>query len=142
MAVYFAESCGYIKIGYAKDAVKRAASLTDKGTRPLDVPQGAPVDLIGWVPGDYWQEGAFHARFIDQRVRGEWFSLTADDVRPLIWEDPRGVDLHRMTAHAVLAMHRDPSLTRAAVESAGVRVLAPSPEEQQRLLHGLLGGAA
>jgi hypothetical protein len=142
MSVYFAESCGYIKIGFAKDPIARASSLTEKGTRPLDVPHGAPVDLIGWVPGGYWQEGAFHARFIDRRVRGEWFDLDPEDVRPLIWEDPQGVDVQRMTAQAVFVMHRHPEFTREQLEAAGVEILAPSHAEQIRRLNAALGGAA
>jgi len=129
MAVYFAEAGGYIKIGYSHDPIARAVTITRSGKRPADLPFNTEVDLIGWVPGSQWHEGAIHAEHIDARVEGEWFRLDREHVHSLIWRDPRGFDLHRMSATAVLYCREHPELTRDQIESAGVRILAATDAE-------------
>lgn len=129
MSVYFAEAGGYIKIGYSHDPIGRSATITTSGTRPSDLPRGAGVDLIGWVPGDHWREGSIHAQFVDSRVRGEWFRLDREAMHELIWQDPHGVDLHRMSASAVFCALNYPHFTRDELESAGVRIHAATEAE-------------
>ena len=131
MSVYFAKSGDYIKIGYSANPAQRAQSITRLATRPAAIKYKDPVELIGWVPGNMWREGVYHAQHIDRRVAGEWFSLDVDYVRELIWQDPRGVDLLRMSAWAVFACIENPDLTRDEIAASGVPVLATT-----------LGGAA
>ena len=120
MSVYFAEAGGFTKIGYSKNPVKRAATLTTNGKRPDGLPRGAFVDLIGWVPGDTWREAEIQAQFIDRRVAGEWFRLIdRETIHDLIWTDPRGVDLHRMSTLHVFYAVENPGATRAEMEAAG-----------------------
>lgn len=126
MSVYFAEAGGYTKIGYSANPISRAATLTTNGKRPADLPRGEYVDLIGWVPGDTWREGVLHAQFVGSRVAGEWFHrVDRDVIRGLIWADPRGVDLHRMTALAAMYAIRHPGITRADIEAAGITLTCP-----------------
>lgn len=146
MAVYFATSRGYTKIGYAADPFQRIGTVTTNGTRPSDLPRKSKARLIGWVPGSYWDEGALHGRFKDRRVRGEWFRDIDDvEVRDLIWSDPRGVDIKRMSASAVFAMHANPDLSREDLAAAGVIVNAVPAEEaikrlSEQLTRALAGG--
>lgn len=115
MSVYFAQVGRYIKIGYSRDPFKRAQTITRSGKRPNDVPFAADVTLLGYIPGTRRDELLLHARFDAAWVAGEWFALTPKDVRPLIWDDPRGVDIQRMSAQAVFAMLEHPDLTRDEV---------------------------
>lgn len=130
MSVYFAEAGGYTKIGYSHDPIKRSTSLTRRGVRPDDLPYGAKANLIGWIPGDTWTEGSIHGRFMDRRVKGEWFNLIdREQIEGLIWDDPRGVSIRRMSAFAVLMADKHPALTRDELEAAGVPILARSFDE-------------
>lgn len=125
MSVYFATSGPYVKVGYSVDPFSRVGSITRNGTRPDDLPALSEARLIGWIPGDVHREMAMLVRFAKHRVAGEWFSgdiLT--EVRDVIWEDPSGVDLDRMSAMAVLAADRNRDATRAEIEAAGVRIEA------------------
>ena len=117
MSVYFIRVGEYIKIGYSHDPVNRATTVTRSGIRPADIPFGADVDLIGWVPGDVWTERAFHVQHIEHRVAGEWFRLTREAAEELIWSDPRGIDLERMTAQAVFVSLKHPEITREEMYS-------------------------
>lgn len=112
MSVYFAQSCGYTKIGYSGDPIQRAESITRLGERPAEIPHKAPATLLGWIPGDRSVEATYHRRFADQCVEAEWFSLDEAEVRSIIWDDPRGVDMQRMSGLAVFAALRHPELTR------------------------------
>lgn len=144
MSIYFAEAGGYIKIGYSAVPCKRAGSLTTNGTRPNDLPRGAEVDLIGWVPGDRWREGEVQARFIAKRVAGEWFrDIDREVICELIWSDPCGIDVYRMSAQAVFYAIRNPGVTRDEMTAAGVMVEAlPEDEVLERASRMLAGGAA
>lgn len=124
MSVYFARVGDYMKIGFSDDPIARATTITRMGTRPADVAVGDTVDLVGWVPGDVWREGYYHAQHIESRVVGEWFHLDRKCAEDLIWADPRGVDLERMSAMAVFACLRHPELTRDEIEAAGIPVMA------------------
>lgn len=135
MAVYFAESCGFVKIGYSHNPLSRAKTITRSGIRPAGIPFGAEANLIGWIPGDVWRERALHVEHIDDRVAGEWFSIDVDHVRDLIWQDPAGVDIKRMTAASVFTLMNSPEgVTRADVEAAGVQIDAqPLAESLARM---------
>lgn len=124
MSVYFIEAGPYMKIGFSDDPIARAESVTRTGRRPDDLPREADAELIGWIPGDRKAEARLHRRFAYLRVAGEWFWSEREQAAELIWADPRGVDIHRMSARAVLAMRKHPTLTRAEVELAGIPVLA------------------
>ena len=128
MSVYFARSGIYTKIGYSKDPIARATTVTTHGARPDDVARGADVTLMGWVPGDRKREAEFHRAFASTSVAGEWFDVDEATVRGLLWDDPRGVDVQRMSALAVFAMLRSPNVTRAELDAAGVPVEAPPLE--------------
>jgi hypothetical protein len=72
MSVYFitARQVGMVKIGCAYEPFKRLADLQG----------GSPVELVleGVRKGAYREEREFHARFAALRVRGEWFTLSAE----------------------------------------------------------------
>lgn len=112
MSVYFAQSCGYTKVGFSKDPIARSESITRLGERPADIPHKAPATLLGWIPGDRSVEAAYHRRFADHCVEAEWFSLDEAEVRSIIWGDPRGVDIQGMSAQLVFGALRHPDLTR------------------------------
>lgn len=129
MSVYFLESGPYMKIGFSDNPIARAGTVTRLGKRPDDLPFEAEVDLIGWIPGDRKVETKVHKVFADIRVAGEWFWSERKVVEAAIWSDPRGVDMHRMSAIAVGTMHKYPTLTRAEVEAAGIPVAAVALED-------------
>lgn len=124
MSVYFAAAGPYIKIGYSADPIARASTVTTAGKRPATLPRATPTHLIGWIPGDRAVEAAMHQRFAADHVAGEWFYISADMVRDLIWADPRGVDMRRMSAMAVFTAQARPEATREQMELAGIPVEA------------------
>jgi hypothetical protein len=71
---------GLTKIGYAYDPHKRLATITRQ--EPL-LPKPFNFKLLtAWLaPGRVERE--LHYYFSAKRVRGEWFSLTSDDLREL-----------------------------------------------------------
>lgn len=129
MSVYFIESGLYMKIGFSKDPFSRDVTVTRNGTRPDDLPFDSDTDMIGWIPGDRKVEKRMHERFAHLRVAGEWFWSEREQAAEIIWADPHGVDIHRMSAQAVFAMHRYPALSRAELEAAGIPVAAVSERE-------------
>lgn len=133
MSVYFAIAGDYMKIGYSWNPISRASTITTNCARPDDLPRATEVDLIGWVPGGHHREAEFHAKFADKRVAGEWFrGISRDEAAALVWDDPRGCDIQRMSAMAVFAAVRYPNATRDDIEAAGITVLAVSEEEGMR----------
>jgi hypothetical protein len=54
--------------------------------RLIDLRVGTPValHLLGVIPGDEHLEAMLHRHFADHHVRGEWFSLTREDVEKLL----------------------------------------------------------
>jgi hypothetical protein len=139
MSVYFIESGPYMKIGFSDDPISRNSTVTRLGKRPDDLPFDHETDLIGWIPGDRKVERRLHKQFESIRVAGEWFWSEREKVAALIWDDPRGVDLHRMAASAVFTMRKYPTLTRAALEGAGLTVMAASLDDA---LDGMFGEAS
>jgi len=139
MSVYFVESGPYMKIGFSKDPFSRTASVTRNGTRPDDLPFHHDAELIGWIPGDRKVERRMHDRFASLRVAGEWFWSERGKVEALIWDDPRGVDIHRMSAVAVFAMRQNPGMTRDEIANGGISILAVPLEDA---LHSIFGPAS
>lgn len=68
--IYFilAPELGRIKIGFAKQPWSRLSKLQ------TDCP--CDVRLVAFIDGDVVAEKALHARFADQRLRGEWFTYS------------------------------------------------------------------
>lgn len=124
MSVYFAQAGAHIKIGHSADPIERVSTLTRNGTRPSDVAHCAEAELLGWVPGDRAVEAAWHRRFAADHVAGEWFYLDPAAVRDLIWDDPCGIDLERMSALAVFAAHYHRGVSREQIAAAGIPVEA------------------
>jgi hypothetical protein len=127
MSVYFATAGDYLKIGYSADPAGRMNTVTRNGKRPDDLPWGARVKLIGWIPGDRGRERSLHDVHASHRVAGEWFRLGPDAIREHIWADPRGIDVERMTAATVFALRAYPHLTRDDLAERGVQIEA-TPE--------------
>lgn len=146
MSVYFARVGDYVKIGFSDDPVGRSTSVTRLGLRPARIEHGAEVDFIGWIPGDLSREAELHARFAAKRTTGEWFILDRPTVEAIIWDDPSGVDIKRMSMMAVLACLKYPEMTRDELEAAGITILGRSIEEiladPDSILNKALGGAA
>lgn len=140
MAVYFAEACGYIKIGFSTNPLGRVGSITRLGKRPADIPESAHADLLGWVPGGRDEEKAMHARFADRRVDGEWFSIDPTEIVTLLWDDPRGYDFVGMTFHVGMTSLDHPELTRDDMERSGVRIAAYTADEQRQKMRDLMAG--
>ena len=72
--VYLIQVTGtaFFKIGFTSDIHFRLASL--KAANPM------PLEVVATTRGARKLEGRFHRRFQLQRVRGEWFELSEDDV--------------------------------------------------------------
>lgn len=129
MSVYFAEAGPYIKIGYSADPISRVSTITTSGTRPADLPRKAEASLIGWLPGERKEEQDWHRFFSRQRVEGEWFTLDRDVIEDLIWADPFGISIRRMSAIAVFVACKHPNLTREQMALLGIQVEAPPVQE-------------
>lgn len=63
--VYFIEAGGFIKIGFTTDLASRLLSLDTASPHRLNV--------IRQEPGTLTDEAAYHERFADLWVKGEWF---------------------------------------------------------------------
>lgn len=68
--IYFIQSGDCIKIGYSNNPEKRRAAIA---TASLDT-----CVLLLVLDGGYSEEKAFHEKFREYRIRGEWFSLSPD----------------------------------------------------------------
>lgn len=142
MSVYFAAVGGYVKIGYSADPIGRTSTVTVNAKRPTDVPRGADAQLIGWVPGERDEEARWHRSFAADHVAGEWFYIDPDVVSQLIWADPCGIDLDRMSALAVLAANAHPGISREEIAAAGIPVNAKAFDQIDWSILALTGGAA
>lgn len=87
--IYFIRSGEFVKIGY-----------TSKGTvdgRLADLQTGSPRELepLVEVDGDRKVESALHSIFSEERVSGEWFTLSRRLIRTvgLLIHDPGYLDL-------------------------------------------------
>lgn len=138
MSVYFAQAGAYVKIGYSHNPISRSATITTTGTRPADLPRGADVTFLGWVPGDTWTERAWHVRFAEDRVAGEWFYLAPDVVREAIWADPAGIDAVRMPALTVFVARDHPGVTRQQLVDAGLEMEATTLAEARMRFNSIM----
>ncbi|VXC06763.1 GIY-YIG nuclease family protein [Aeromicrobium sp. 9AM] len=115
MSVYFASVGLYMKVGYSKDPVGRAASLTTGKAqyRPADIERGAHADLIGWFPGDHAAERAAHMALGRKHVMCEWF-IDCPEVRDYLRYQDDAVLVHELSALALLAVLRGLPVADAA----------------------------
>lgn len=69
--VYFirAGRTNAVKIGYAKDPEARQ--------RELQCASPHALHMLGYMPGTSFDEAEWHGRFADERIRGEWFTLSS-----------------------------------------------------------------
>lgn len=67
-SVYFASSCGKVKIGCSKNPEARIASIGEW------IP--FPVTLLATTPGSFALEAAIHQMFDEEWSHGEWFHAT------------------------------------------------------------------
>jgi hypothetical protein len=63
---------GFYKIGFSKKPKYREKTL--QAEKPT-------IKLVAKARGTYGDESSLHVRFVDQRIRGEWFDLTPDQVK-------------------------------------------------------------
>jgi hypothetical protein len=75
--IYVVESAGYYKIGMAKIVARRVYQFSTEYPHPVTLVMSAPVENMREA------EASLHARFADKRVRGEWFTLTAEDLETI-----------------------------------------------------------
>lgn len=74
--VYYAERCGFVKIGKAVNVQSRLRSIALGGIVMPPGVQPGPVTLLATHAGGLIAERANHERFHADRVAGEWFRLT------------------------------------------------------------------
>jgi hypothetical protein len=89
--IYFIQTTAYIKIGLAKDPIKRLASFQIASPKKLH--------LVGLIEGRSWTEAKLHRQFADIRVRGEWFRATPE-LRQWIDEHAKGAIFQEITSCA------------------------------------------
>jgi hypothetical protein len=82
------EQMGYVylalmKVGREKRYKIGKANIVEQRTRQVAVNLPEELELVHAISTDdpYGIEGYWHRRFADKRRGGEWFQLTADDVR-------------------------------------------------------------
>lgn len=69
---------GLIKIGKSRNPYERLKQLVRQDTL---LPESNDFILLrAWASEEY-QERALHRQFINQRIRGEWFNLSSDDIQ-------------------------------------------------------------
>lgn len=72
--IYFIESEAAFKIGRSNNPEKRLPSIATGCPSPVNLWKTVHVDDMGFA--ERW----FHKRFADQRVNGEWFKISREDV--------------------------------------------------------------
>lgn len=76
--IYIMESGGFHKIGWSQRPPTRLKHI--QSANPV------PVTLVGVIEGSLVNEGEWHQAFAHKRVRGEWFSLTEEDISHVLHE--------------------------------------------------------
>lgn len=73
----------FYKIGWSRDPKYRL--------KDLQIGNPLPLELVGTVPGSTRTEAKWHVRFKNKRACGEWFELTEEEVRIVLFlaEDPK-----------------------------------------------------
>lgn len=69
-AIYFVTDGEAIKIGFAGNVRKRIANL--------QISHHFPLFLLGSIPATRHEESVIHRRFVQHRLRGEWFKIHRD----------------------------------------------------------------
>lgn len=102
MTVYYitCEDTGTVKIGYAADPLSRLSKMQSDNASPLE--------LVASEPGDELREAEIHALFAEDRVRGEWFTLS-DRIRA-----------HIATVSPFVRPARRPSVQSMIIRATGV----------------------
>ena len=67
--VYFVRADGRVKIGKANNVDKRLRDLQTSAPHELE--------LLAVARGGLAEEAAYHRRFVQDRLHGEWFTLSA-----------------------------------------------------------------
>lgn len=90
MSVYFVTCCeaNAVKIGSSVQPLARLAEI--QWGCPL------PLKLEAVLPGGREEEFGLHARFLDDRIRGEWFTITPV-IEDIMAANPPRVDKPRRT---------------------------------------------
>ncbi len=80
-SVYFiqCEETKAVKIGTSRDPEKRLLQLQTASPGKLTI--------LGTVPGNKYREAELHNRFADRHVRGEWYSVTTEEVKAIVEPD-------------------------------------------------------
>jgi hypothetical protein len=66
--LYFIRCGDEMKIGRSGNPARRMATMKTGNTRPLA--------LVATLPGMGWQEKVWHMAFCNDRIGGEWFTVT------------------------------------------------------------------
>ena len=72
--IYFLKSGPFVKIGVTRNVERRAAQLA------AQPPFYTEMIAFFWVTDAYSVEARLHLRYVDARVRGEWFALDWDQI--------------------------------------------------------------
>src|ERR1700722_18471788 len=106
---------GPVKIGHARDPLKRLHSIQIGSVEPLR--------LLGTLPGSVAREAELHSRFAADHIRGEWFRFNPvmlDGIdQPIA---PRSVAVERRRSRSALDRYlEDRGMTRTSfAERVGV----------------------
>lgn len=115
---FFSDETERVKIGIAADPWARLASLQT----------GCPEELglLGFInaPGSAQQlEREWHARFRQDRVRGEWFALTPELMDAILLEASQDWEwLEALVGHGPIFEDDEPRLTDKPKPPAGAEV--------------------
>jgi hypothetical protein len=106
------------------NAVKIGSSL-EPHARLREVQWGCPLELKleAVLPGSSAQEFQFHRRFADDRIRGEWFTIT-DMIEAVMAANPPGPAPHVTMPGRPVRIHESPTQRarrRATEEAAKTR---------------------
>jgi hypothetical protein len=90
--VYVMECAGFYKVGWSGAPSERL--------RQIQLCNPLPVQLVGHIKGSMDDETSWHKRFSSKRVRGEWFSLSPQDLEtflgePVVGDPPKAPNLRR-----------------------------------------------
>jgi|SRR6185437_15998535 len=89
--IYVAQCGEYYKVGYTRQDVAKRISALQTGN-------AEQIRLVGVVTGTIFDEARWHDFFSAKRKRGEWFSLTEDDVKCILEPESPADKLANMLA--------------------------------------------
>lgn len=76
-------STGFVKIGISSSPRRRIKDLT---RQPTLLPRAHDFAIIAAFRADVKHEKILHDKFADQRVRGEWFNLSDNEIYYIVYE--------------------------------------------------------